>query len=330
MLHRAAYDPCETGPKLDTVFPIMSMSKQFTGFLISRFFAEGLLDSTKTVGDSVEELAGLPVGDVLIPGLLGHTSGLPPFLPLSTQLRLQSSGRSWSTAEYIDVAAGLSVSGEKVFAYSDQGYSLLRVVAERLGEETYHALLSRLVFQPAGMNSTFVERADVLTPNPHFVLTSFFSRRSPVVISAPRWNTSAIRGATGIYTTADDLFRWFEFLKEIRLDDPRLAHAFFTPNSYRYAGGLFVEHLSNDDTMYWHSGYIPGYHSFIGMSFDADVFIVLLSNATCFSDLNEAPARGLVDIVRGKPYTLFQRMQKEQRIGCPFARKDQVRLEKAP
>ncbi len=311
MLHRAAYDPGETGPRLDTVFPIMSMSKQFTGFLISRFFAESLLDSTKTVGDSVEELAGLPVGDVRILDLLGHTSGLPHFLPLPAQLRVQLSERSWSTAEYIDVAAGLSVSGEKVFAYSDQGYSLLRVVAERLGKETYHALLSRRVFQPAGMDSTFVERADVLAPNPHLVLTSFFSRKSPVAISAPRWNTSAIRGATGIYSTADDLFRWFEFLKEIRLDDPRFANAFFAPNSYRYASGLFVEHLSNDHTMYRHSGYIPGYHSFIAMSFDADIFIALLSNATCFSDLNEAPARGLLDIVRGKPYTLFRRTQKE-------------------
>src|SRR5436853_203722 len=117
-----------------TAFWVASISKSFTSTLILRLREEGRLALTDRIGD------------VTIDGLLTHTSGLP---------------RSAYVAEGIADAAAAerAILGQQrgppgKFAYTNDGYSLLAIAAERAGGAPFFRLLQTEILDRAGLTHT--------------------------------------------------------------------------------------------------------------------------------------------------------------------------------
>jgi len=154
----------------DTQFGIASGTKGLTALVVMRLVEDGAL-SLSTAARSVLG-ADLPLIDerVTIEHLLAHRSGIGDYLDEELDLDLSEyllpvpAQQLATTEDYLPVLDGHSAKfapGER-FAYSNSGYVVLALIAERVAATPYHDLVRDLVCTPAGMNDTAFLRSDQL------------------------------------------------------------------------------------------------------------------------------------------------------------------------
>jgi D-alanyl-D-alanine carboxypeptidase len=94
--------------------------------------------------------------------LLTHTSGLPNYFgeeAFFARVRLEPH-RAWDPVELVDHAAAHGTPGFAPgdgFSYSDTGYVVAGILLERLTGQPLHAIYRQLVFDPMGMQETWLE-----------------------------------------------------------------------------------------------------------------------------------------------------------------------------
>jgi CubicO group peptidase (beta-lactamase class C family) len=93
--------------------------------------------------------------------LLSHTAGLPSYFdPQFVARAAADPGRRWEPVELADQALMTSLplfEPGRGFSYSDTGYVLTGILIERRTRQALHAVCRNLVFDPAGMESTWLE-----------------------------------------------------------------------------------------------------------------------------------------------------------------------------
>jgi D-alanyl-D-alanine carboxypeptidase len=94
--------------------------------------------------------------------LLAHTSGLPNYFTdqaFAARLR-EEPGRAWRPVELVDHAAAYGTPHfppGRGFEYSDTGYVVAGILVEQATGRPLHQVYRELVFDPAGMDSTWLE-----------------------------------------------------------------------------------------------------------------------------------------------------------------------------
>jgi D-alanyl-D-alanine carboxypeptidase len=94
--------------------------------------------------------------------LLAHTSGLPNYFTdeaFAARLR-QEPGRGWRPAELVDHAAAYGAPRfppGRGFAYCDTGYVVAGILVEQVTGQPLHEVYRGLVFDPLGMDTTWLE-----------------------------------------------------------------------------------------------------------------------------------------------------------------------------
>ncbi|WP_026372921.1 serine hydrolase domain-containing protein [Agrococcus lahaulensis] len=215
-LHRALGVPM----RADARIAIASGGKGFTALAIMRLVEQGEL----RLDQPVRELLGddLPLIDerVTIEQLLGHTSGIGDYLDEDSD---------WEPADYVlEVPAHRLTSAEAFlpmleghakklppgerFAYCNGGYMVLAIVLERVTGEGYHDAVRRLVLEPAGLERTGFLPLNAL---PADAARGYIDDEGDLV------NTLHLpilgNGDGGIFTTADDLHRFWLALLDGRI-----------------------------------------------------------------------------------------------------------------
>jgi D-alanyl-D-alanine carboxypeptidase len=142
--------------------------------------------------------------------LLAHTSGLPNYFTdeaFAVRLR-EDPGRAWRPAELVDHAAAYGTPrfppGEG-FEYCDTGYVVAGILVEQATGQPLHEVYRELVFDPAGMDSTWLEGHEpALTPEVahHYTDELDWTTISPTIDWA----------GGGLVTTASDLARFVRAL----------------------------------------------------------------------------------------------------------------------
>lgn len=94
--------------------------------------------------------------DLTLREALAHTGGLPDYAMTThyTAAVDAQPGKPWGLDEIVDVGLRATRSARGSFHYSNLGYWLAGAVLEAMAGTSLTDLLSRLVFQPAGMVST--------------------------------------------------------------------------------------------------------------------------------------------------------------------------------
>ena len=274
-----------------TVFPIGSITKQFTAAAIMQLQEDGLLDVTAPI---VEYLPDYPNGEnITLHHLLTHTSGVPDFFrfldpeALSSQLSLEELYDRWaqrlldhmSVGEVIDLFRGEPlefVPGER-FSYSNSGYMLLGYLIEELSGKQYEQFLIERIFEPLGMANTAYDRPEDSSAGR---AKGYNSDLTP----AHRVDPTTFHGGGALASTIGDLYVWSRALTNGGLLAQDAVDKMFTPyvesvpyDIFDYGYGWYVN-TSSEPPHVLHGGGFPGYQAIIRIYKDADVVVIMLGN----------------------------------------------------
>lgn len=292
----------ETGTRLTRrhLFRIASHSKPVTATLVLQLVDRGALRPDDRCR---ERLADCPaaLGDVTVRELLQHTSGL---------VRDGRDGDFWQLGGPFPDAAGLDdvladpdaavLERNERFKYSNIGYALLGRILEQASGHTYAELVAQRICAPLGLADTGAEydpdrAADYATG---YSALSYADVRVPI----EHVDTGALAAATGCWSTAEDLVRFFaaHLPGDERLlpegSKREMRHGGWetdTPDK-RYGLGLSVATVG-ERTLVGHGGGYPGHAT--ASAFDPDGGLVLSVLTNAIDGAPEGLLHGVVKLV---------------------------------
>ncbi|MFT3916985.1 MAG: serine hydrolase [Anaeromyxobacteraceae bacterium] len=157
-------------------FLVGSCTKPMTRMLLLRLAQAGKVDLGKTLA---EVLPDVPMQaayrEASLRDVLRHTAGLQPYTeitPVKTPGFFELKGKTpvERRAEFVGKLLMEPPAGERGrFLYSNAGYALLGVVAERVGGRPWEALVADEVFAPLGMKDARLGRTEELGLGPSAV-----------------------------------------------------------------------------------------------------------------------------------------------------------------
>ena len=244
-----------TPARCDTVYDVMSMTKQFTAAAILKLEMMGRL----AVSDPISAYVEVPAGkrEITVHHLLTHTAGLPgaiggDYERLSRRRMLREA-----------LSSELRSRPGTRYHYSNVGYSVLAAIVEIASGLGYEEFLTEHLFRPAGMTQT------------GYVLPDWKRRRvaieydargrprgrpfdHPWAADGPYWN---LRGNGGMLSTARDMLRWHLALEgDAVLDEAskrRLFHPYVREGpgaDTHYGYGWVIDRRPNLGRFAWHDG----------------------------------------------------------------------------
>ena len=247
----------ETGAEAtcDTVYDVMSMTKQFTAAAILKLQMMGRLRVTDRIGRFLGDVPA-DMRTMTVQQLLTHTAGL-----------VEALGDDYERMSRADLIAQALASellwppGTR-YRYSNVGYSLLAAIVEVASGSGYEEFLARHLFEPAAMTRTgYVlpgwESADVAVEYDERGRSHGRPFDHPWASDGPYWN---LRGNGGLLSTARDMFRWYQALEGDEVLDEPAKRQLFRPRvregahaDSRYAYGWVVLDTPLGPAQ-WHNG----------------------------------------------------------------------------
>ncbi|MDP1571459.1 MAG: serine hydrolase domain-containing protein [Vicinamibacterales bacterium] len=266
-----------------TVFEAGSVAKQFTAAAIVLLAQSGRLSLDDDVRKHVPELPdyGTPI---TIRHLFTHTSGLRDWGTVVEAAGWPRTTRIYAHAHALDVISrqkSLNYTPGDEYSYTNSGYTLLAIIAERVSGQSLSEFSTRHLFEPLGMNHTqwrddFTRvvkgRATAYTVGPE----GSFRMLMPF---------ENVYGNGGLLTTVGDLLRWTENLEHGRVGGPAFIeemHRQARLNDGReiaYASGLRVGTYRGLHEVS-HGGATAGYRAFLTRFPDERVSVAVLCNVT--------------------------------------------------
>jgi CubicO group peptidase (beta-lactamase class C family) len=261
-----------------TDYRLASLTKQFTAMAVMILAERGTLAYDDPVTRWLPDLPAY-ARTVTVRHLLTHTSGLwayEDFVPDSQTYQV----RDGDVLRLIQRADSLYFPPGTAYRYSNTGYALLALVVEAASGMPFARFLRERIFIPAGMRGTVAYEQGVSTV-PH--------RAYGHALEGERWvradqsKTSAVLGDGGIYTSVEDLVRWYRALERhtlIREATQRLAWASAILADGRPAGygfGWFVDRDARGLRL-WHNGETRGFTNGVVSYPDQRLVVALLTN----------------------------------------------------
>lgn len=257
-----------------TRFRIYHMTMQFTAAALLLLEQEGKLTMADPICNYLDDCpaAWQPV---TIHHLLSHTSGIPDYFDIAEREMNTYTRQGATLAELVALFHDQPLSfppGEQR-VWSRSGFVLAGLIIERVSGQPYGDFVEQHLFQPLGMT-----HSGYGAPAAGMALGySSGSAKDPVAI-----DISAFYAAGGLYSTAEDLFRWNEalyngqLLDETRLQKMLTWHA-TTANNQGSGYGIVV---SEEDGRKWagNAGAFTGYAARIVRYLDERVTLVLIGN----------------------------------------------------
>jgi CubicO group peptidase (beta-lactamase class C family) len=237
---------------VETQLATASATKGFTALAVVSLIEEDTLQLSTTARSLLGEDLPLIADDVTIEHLLAHRSGIGDYL--DEEQDLDFSGYLMpvpvhelaTTEDYLAVLGGHATkfpAGER-FSYSNGGYVVLALLAERASGVSFHELVRARVTDPAGMLDTAFLRSDEL---PGAAALGY-------VADGPRTNVFHLpvrgTGDGGIYTTVADMTSFWSALFAGRIVSAEWVAAMVRPRSEvpsesrRYGLGFWLHESS--------------------------------------------------------------------------------------
>jgi CubicO group peptidase (beta-lactamase class C family) len=265
-----------SAPTAISIFPLGSISKQFTAAVILALADQGKVQLDAPVGRYLPEwFADEP--ELRVTHLLSQTSGLPDFLWLEDYRKLAVEATT-PIASYVALAAAEPrryAPGTR-WSYSNTNYKALALIAERVTGQPFDSLLPDLVLRPAGIDG-IVPCHDL---RPDQFVPGISSEGKPAPLDASR---AAYAGDGGLCGNADAMAKWLRHGFATREDkEPRferqaqptrLADGLTVPYGYGVSVRDFLGH-----SMTWHGGNVDGHSTMIAHLPEEDLSIVILVN----------------------------------------------------
>ena len=285
----------------DTKFQLASLSKTFTAVAILKLYEEGKLG----LGDTLQKyFPELPYKNITIQMLLCHRSGLPYYAYVfEDSIR---KGKKYPNNE--DVIRWMIEQNpdrygypDRGFAYNNTNYLVLASIIAQVSGMSYEEYIRTKICLPLGMKNTWV----ITTKNDS--INQMRSRGHEGKRVVPFDYFDNVVGDKGIYSTINDLYRWYKSLhSECLLKKSTLEKA-FSPYSFEHKGlknyGLGFRVLLDKKTQkpryIYHNGWWKGYNSLFWFIPEEEAVIIVLGNVR---NRVVYDVRGTLNVIEG-PHT---------------------------
>jgi len=270
----------------ETLFPIASITKTFTGIAVMQLAEKGLIDLDKPIGDYIEELS-LPGGEeeiITTRMLLTHHSGILGdilynwFLP-------EVSDNPLIYEQVVDLInkEGCILPPGKMYSYSNSGYSLLGVLIHSVSGTPYVDYIRAHILEPLDMNSTIVFPGEETENEIALGYDGKTSCTMPMKLGIP---------AGGMAVTANDAVKYLQaiintyhgneiLLKKATLHQMMTSQNDSIPLDKGFSIGLswFLQNPIKAYTKYTsHRGELPPYHSMLVILPELKIGVCITTN----------------------------------------------------
>jgi CubicO group peptidase (beta-lactamase class C family) len=287
----------------DSIFEIGSITKTFTGLVLSQLVEQGKVKLDEPVRELLPPgTVSKPAGDeITLLDIATQHSGLPRLPDNFKPADSSNPYADYRAANLYEFLAkhGVAKPAAPGFLYSNLGFGLLgQALAVRSGL-SYPALLKEQVIDPLGLKDTTVS----LTPEQ---LARFIPGHGADHRQAHAWDQDALAGAGAIRSTAGDMLTYLE----ANLHPEALKPAGSSPAAATLSAALARQHELRADAMpgtrialawlfvtesgsYWHNGATGGYSSFAFFNPQGDYAAVVLLNTSIGGNGSFADRLGL-------------------------------------
>lgn len=303
--------------RVETVYEIGSLTKQFTGAVALSLVHEGKLKLTDSI---VQYLPDAPDTwrPITIQNLIYQTSGLPDYafvrgIGLTDRFDRATWFRAIS-AEPIDFAPGAG------WAYSNTNYALLGFIIERAAGAPYSQVVTERILRPLKMTSTRFATPNAVVAN----LATGYQLQERRLLRADAGGLSIPSDGT-LLSSVGDLAKWDAALRARRFLPAPVFAGMFSPAALStgrtrpYGAGWFLS-TAGAPGYVGHGGNSSGYSAGIARYDRGALTVIVLTNA--YPVGGEALARVVAETINP---SLRMTAPKEQRDPNP-ARTERVKL----
>ena len=275
---------------MSTRFSLASLSKQFTAFAIMMLHDKKMIDVDNSANTYLPSC--LKIQDsITVHHLLSHTSGLYNFYNFDNDFFGYENRLTYSQNEFFNNYINKKPIKEPGFNfdYNNSNYNLLAWIIENVSGMKYANFLSKFIFNPLVMKNSFLDNGDTLIYDKAFN----YLRNFDDYIERPYYNEKFSIGAGAIVSTCDDLYKWYQCLRDKKILSIETYERFFTENLSHYCYGLEHYNIYNTEK-YSHGGDNLAISTYMQSFFDEDICIIILSNnesvdqyslGNCISDI---------------------------------------------
>jgi len=265
--------------KSESKFQLASLSKTFTAVAILKLYEEGKL----SLEDSVQKyIPAFPYAGIQIKSLLAHRSGLPNYAYVVDSIRQHNPYPTNADIVrwYCAFKPKLYNTPNRNFSYSNTNYAFLATIVEQVSGQKFEDYLRQVIFKPLGMKNTWLATSDNDSLNQFRTAGYQYSRR------LAKDNYDDVVGDKGVYSTMDDVFRWYLGRSGGCILRPETLREAFTPRSferngiknYGYGFRMHVDEITHTPKYVYHTGWWKGYNTLMWFSPKDKYVVIILSN----------------------------------------------------
>jgi len=275
-------------PSFETLYPIASISKTFTGALLARAQVERRLRLSDDVRLYLEgrypnlEFAGKPIR---LFDLLDHRSGLPFFLPdrPETKPDYNGDGKTWNErvadiartyrkSDFLSELRSVTLRAEPgtTFSYSNAGAQLAGYVLENIYGRSFESILKAKLLEPLHMTHTTITIRGRFAPS----LAVGYDATGKAMAPVPDW----LQGAGAIKSTLGDMLKYTKWQLAESDEVVKLSHQPVLTQG-TYSAGLNWQILhAGTKRIIWQEGNVEGFNSLCILEPELGLGIVILAN----------------------------------------------------
>ena len=264
-------------------FNIASLSKPFTAMAIMILQQEQKLQFSDDITKYIPEWDYL--SGITIRHLLQHTSGLVDYMYLTD--KYWDDNKIFTTNDMIRLFQNQKpklkfTPGEK-YEYSNTGYVILSEIVARVSGKKYADFMAENIFIPLKMkDSAIFNKLSDETVLKHRV----YGFSSQGILSSKKVLNDlnyldGVAGDGGVYTTALDLFKWSQAIKNgtiVSKENYTKAFELTTLNNEKKSDYGFGWQI-NSDGSYEHSGSWAGFSSYLHTNPKEETLLIILDNS---------------------------------------------------
>lgn len=288
-----------------TRFEVASITKTFTAQLVMRLVDENRIQLSDSIQKHLPDFPAAWGPQVTVEQLLCHTGGVqgdiadfPPvgndFPPIVAQINADF----FSLAEMLPMIAARSLlfpPGQE-YSYSSDGYAILGAIAGAATGTSYEEALTRHVLDPCQLDCTGYVPQTVIVPG----LATGYQRNWGGYENARRIGISP---GGGLYSSADDLFRWTEATRRgLVMSAATKDRAWrLSPNITQFGWKRRVDAGSPQPgtLLVQCSGALPGANSLVTMTLSDGITVIVLTNTREMSFRLDELTTAIIAMLRG-------------------------------
>lgn len=189
-----------------SVFDVKSITKQFTAMGILLLEKQGKISLDDDIHKYLPELPRYQ-SPITIRHLIHHTSGIRNHIELAELAGMREENVHLTEEDFLGLIARqkeLNFKPGEEYLYSNSGYFLLGLIVKRVSGKSLREFAEDNIFKPLGMNNTHFhdDRTSVVKNRVTAYLPDANGGFSAAI------NIGESGGASGLYTSIEDLFLW--------------------------------------------------------------------------------------------------------------------------